>query len=221
LEFLEEVTCTLDEGKPFDVIYLDFAKAFDKVPYERLFKKLISHGIGGKLLGWIKNWLTGRRQKVSINKTYSDWKKVLSGVPQGSVLGPVLFLIYINDIDVSIVSKLCKFADDTKLGRGVVEEEDAQKLREDLQRIYKWSVDWQMLFNTDKCTVMHMGKHNKGYEYKMGESILKNSHQEKDLGVIINHNGKPSDQCVLAVKKANAVLGMIKRNIHFKSKDNS
>jgi ribonuclease P/MRP protein subunit RPP40 len=218
LEFLEEVTVNLDEGRPVDVIYLDFAKAFDKVPHERLFRKLIAHGIGGRIAEWIRKWLTGRRQKVGVNKTYSGWENVISGVPQGSVLGPLLFLIFINDLDVGIDSKLVKFADDTKLGRGVATEQEVEILREDLEKIFQWSVDWQMLFNTDKCTVVHMGKSNKESEYKMGTNKIAVSKQEKDLGVIVDKSGKSSEQCIVAVKKANGMLGMIKRNIKFKSK---
>jgi ribonuclease P/MRP protein subunit RPP40 len=219
LEFLEEVTVNLDEGKPVDVIYLDFSKAFDKVPHQRLYRKLLAHGIGGQILEWVKNWLTGRRQKVGVNKTYSGWENVISGVPQGSVLGPLLFLIYINDLDVGIDSKLVKFADDTKLGRGVSTEQEVEVVREDLQRIFQWSLDWQMLFNTDKCTVMHMGRNNKEVVYKMGTNEIKVSTQEKDLGVIVDKSGKPYEQCIVAVKKANGILGMIKRNIKFKSKN--
>jgi hypothetical protein len=219
LEFLDEVTRNLDEGRPVDIIYLDFAKAFDKVPYQRLFKKLRAHGIGGSISRWIQNWLSGRRQKVSINKNYSDWQEVRSGVPQGSVLGPILFLIYINDLDVGVISKLGKFADDTKLGRGVPNEIEIQSLRDDLNKIFQWSLDWQMLFNADKCTVMHMGRNNQKIEYKLGDDTLRKSEQEKDLGVVIHHSGKVAEQCILAVKRANAMLGMIKRNIEFKSKD--
>ena len=91
LEFMDEVTGILDEGSPVDIIYLDFAKAFDKVPYQRLFKKLDAHGIKGRVAEWVKNWLSARRQKVCLNKQYSDWKDVISRVPQGSVLGPLLF----------------------------------------------------------------------------------------------------------------------------------
>jgi len=91
LEFMEEVTDKLDNGKPVDIIYLDFAKAFDKVPYQRLFKKLRSHDIRGEISLWIESWLTGRRQKVGLNREYSDWSCVISHVPQGSVLGPILF----------------------------------------------------------------------------------------------------------------------------------
>jgi len=90
---MEEVTDKLDNGKPVDIIYLAFAKAFDKVPYQRLFKKVRSHGIGGENSVWIESWLTGRRQIVGLNREYSDWSCVVSGVPQGSVLWPILFLI--------------------------------------------------------------------------------------------------------------------------------
>lgn len=219
LDFMEEVTYFLDKGDPVDVIYLDFAKAFDKVPYRRLFNKLKSHGIGGMVADWIKAWLTNRKQKVGINKKYSEWKNVVSGVPQGSVLGPLLFLIYINDLDKGILSKLEKFADDTKIARSVSNDREVDILREDLSKIFQWSIDWQMLFNLDKCTVMHLGRNNPQNEYTMGNNILKKSKQERDLGVIMDTSGKSTEQCKIAVKKSNAMLGMIKRNINFKSKD--
>jgi ribonucleases P/MRP protein subunit RPP40 len=218
LEFFEDVTEHLDEGKPVDIIYLDFSKAFDKVPHERLFSKIRAHGIGGQILLWVKNWLTGRRQKVGINQSYSEWEDVISGVPQGSVLGPLLFLIYINDLDIGINSKLVKFADDTKLGRGVSTDQEVEALKMDLQKMFEWSQDWQMLFNTDKCKVIHMGRNNKEVVYKMGSHEIGKSVQEKDLGIIIDKSGKSSEQCIMAAKKANSILGMIKRNIKFKSK---
>ena len=135
LEFFEEVTSILDGGKPVDVIYLDFAKAFDKVPHRRLIRKLQSHGIQGQVLKWIEGWLKGRKQRVSLNGRFSKWCEVLSGVPQGSVLGPLLFLIFINDIDDDVISKLCKFADDTKVGRAVGSEDEVNILRNDLKKL--------------------------------------------------------------------------------------
>ena len=108
LKFLEDVTKDADNGSPVDIIYLDFSKAFDKVPHARLIKKLEAHGIDSKVKTWISEWLNNRKQRVVISGTSSDWTHVKSGVLQGSVLGPVLFTIYINDIDKDVVCKVLK-----------------------------------------------------------------------------------------------------------------
>ena len=219
LEFLEDVTLAVDEGKPVDVIYLDFAKAFDKVPHVRLCCKLQSHGVGGKVANWIENWLCNRKQRVVIRGACSNWSSVTSGVPQGSVLGPVLFLIYINDIDTGINSKIKKFADDTKVYRCIATEQDKNELQADLDTLLNWSTTWQMKFNIDKCKVMHIGLKNQKHNYIMSESPLAAVAQEKDIGVIVHESLKPASQCVEAVKKANKTLGLIKRSFSFKSKD--
>ena len=111
--FVEEITKWVDDGSPVDVIYLDFQKAFDKVPHQN--HKLKSDGMGNSLINWIEQWLTDRRQRVVVDGEVSSWKSVLSGVPQGSVLGPILFLVYINDLEEGVTGKILKFADDTKL----------------------------------------------------------------------------------------------------------
>ena len=124
--FLEDVTKWVDEGTPVDIIYLDFLiKAFDKVPHQSLLLKLKAHGIGNGMINWIEKFFIDRRQRVVVDGEVSNWKSVLSGVPQGSVLGPILFLIYINGLDDDITSKVLKFADDTKVFRKIESQIDS------------------------------------------------------------------------------------------------
>ena len=158
LVFLEYVSKFVDKGEPVDVIYLDFQKAFDKAPPCRLMLKVCALGINGRVASWIRNWLSDRKQRVVLNGCKSDWSDVVSSVTQGSVLEPLLFLIFVNDIDHAVCSQLLKFADDAKLFRAVSTPEDVNKLRDDLKNLFSWSEDWLMLFNLDKCKVLHFGK---------------------------------------------------------------
>ena len=219
LEFLDYVTKNLDNRNSVDVIYLDFAKAFDKVPHCRLLEKINKHGISGKVLEWLKEWLHGRKQRVCINGHFSSWTAVTSGVPQGSVLGPVLFLIYINDIDSNLLCAISKFADDTKLSNTVNCNKDRDQLQLDLQHLVEWSTKWQMPFNDTKCSVMHLGGNNQKFDYFMGSHKLEAVSQERDLGVWITDNLKPSMQCQYAYSKASRALGLIGRTITYKSED--
>ena len=175
LQFLETITDYIDKGYPVDVIYLDFRKAFDKVPHRRLIHKLTAHGIGGKVLYWIRDWLSGREQRVVLLGSTSTWSPIKSMVPQGSVLGPVLFLIYINDIDDVVSSKILKFADDTKLYRAVINQDDIEILRSDLVNLCHWSKDWLMLFNIDKFKTLHIGRGNLNELYNMEGRTLGSS----------------------------------------------
>ena len=217
--FLEDVTKWVDEGSPVDIIYLDFKKAFDKVPHQRLLLKLKAHGIGNSMINWIEKWLIDRRQRVVVDGEVSNWKSVLSGVPQGSVLGPILFLIYINDLDDDITSKVLKFADDTKVFRKIKSDADRQHLQDDLNKLIEWSEKWQMLFNFGKCKCLHTGHGNENAQYTMGGTELNTTVKEKDLGLTISADMKVSEQCGIAAAKANQILGLIRRNIVYKEKE--
>jgi len=218
LVFMEEVTNYIDRGYPVDVIYLDFQKAFDKVPHKRLLMKLAAHGIADNVLKWTENWLSNRKCVV-LNGCFSEWRDIVSGVPQGSVLGPLLFIIYINDIDDCVAGRILKFADDTKIYHMVYSEEDVRALQFDLCNLVEWSKEWQMLFNADKCKVIHTGYNNKLAEYHMNNVRLECVSEEKDLGVVTREDLKCEKQCSEAVKKANRMLGTIKRNFIDKSKE--
>jgi hypothetical protein len=220
LEFLEKATEVIDSGKPFDVVFLDFAKAFDKVPRERLLEKLRAHGIRQKTLAWIRSWLTGRKQRVVLNGKYSSWTEVLSGVPQGSVLGPILFLIFINDLDNAalFIDLLRKFADDTKLGHTVATEEGRERMQEALANLCEWGQKWGMDFNVAKCKVMHLGFNNPCHSYSMNGQVLEESSVERDIGVEMMKSLKPSAQCAKAARAAQTVLSQLTRAFHYRDK---
>jgi len=219
LEYLEKVTMEVDKGNPVDVVYIDFQKAFDKVPHKRLIHKLAVQGINGNVRRWIADWLRERKQRVVVNGYCSDWLAVESGVPQGSVLGPLLFLIYVNDIEDGIESKVLKFADDIKILREVSTKVDVETLKLDLQAVAEWSTKWQMPCNIGKSSVMHFGYNNRDEEYFLGVDKLKSVDVERDLGVIVDKTLKRESQCSRAVKAANSTLGMIKRSFRCRDKE--
>ena len=200
--FLEAITKCVDDASPVDVIYLDFQKAFDKLPHQRLIRQLKSHGMRNSIINWVEQWLTDRRQRVVVDGEVSSWKSVLSGVPQGSVLGPILLFVYINDLEEGVTGKIMKFADDTKLFRKVKEIGDKRNLQNDIDKLVKWSEKWQMLFNFGKCKCLHTWPGNTGMNYEMGGTIISKTVKENDLGVTLNATMKVSEQCRIAASKA-------------------
>lgn len=139
LETVDFVSQSIEDGYPVDIAFLDFAKAFDSVPHRRLLVKLAGYGINGKLLDWCRAFLANRVQRVVMGDVCSEWSSVLSGVPQGSVLGPLFFVMYINDIADGMCSKIELFADDTKQMSVVENSHDADVFQDDLNRLSNWS----------------------------------------------------------------------------------
>lgn len=220
LEALEKWTEYLDAGNGIDVIFLDYRKAFDTVPHKRLLSKLQQAGITGKVFNWIQAFLQSREMRVVVNGHCSSWTQVISGVPQGSVIGPLLFLIYVNDLPDWIKSEMRMFADDTKVWKKITELKDCIDLQEDLTRLQHWSNTWLLQFHPEKCKVMHVG-HKHRFQYRITQSnqtyILNETEEEKDLGIIVTNNLSASTQCAEAAKKATRILGMVRRQ--FKNMD--
>ena len=213
LEVMEYLTDFFDEGNAVDIIYLDFKKAFDSVPHQRLLVKIKSYGISGNLYNWITDFLTGRSQRVRVENDFSNHAQVLSGIPQGSILGPILFTIFINDISDGIESVCRVFADDTKVFNSV---HNAQILQNDINKLVTWTKLWELHFNIDKCKVMHLGRSNNNFDYTMVDCTDTNKTisactEEKDLGVLFDQQLSFKNHIQMAIKKANKILGIIKR----------
>ena len=220
---LDEWMNNLDQNIPTDAIFLDFAKAFDTVPHKRLLTKVEGYGVQGKVLKWIESFLTDRMQYVAINGKHSGRVPVSSGVPQGSVLGPTLFIYFINDLPSSTTEKVKVFADDTKNYKEIRAEDDAKKLQDSLDMLVEWSEKWLLRFNSSKCKVLHVGKNNPEYKYfiKDGDDRrpLETTENEKDLGVIVDKNLTFENHINETLKKCRNLCGLIMGMITFKTKE--
>ena len=203
---LSDWTKENDGGNSLDVLYLDFSKAFDRVPKRRLLHKIKHLGISGKLYNWIDAYLTDRTFRVKVENSLSKPVKVLSGVPQGSVLGPLLFIAYTADLKISIESPFAMYADDIKLYNNSCKN---IILKKDLLAIYNWSKDWLLPLNCEKCYVLHIGKKNPKCKYYLGGNELTKTECCRDLGIFINQELTWSDHIAHTVKKANSVLFLL------------
>ena len=226
LNVLDKWTKYLDEGRSVDCIYMDFQKCFDTVPHKRLIHKLKSYGINKEIILWMTDFLIGRKQRVSIQNSFSQWMLVLSGIPQGSVLGPLLFVIYINELPKTVKSTIYLFADDTKIFRSINDQNDVKILQEDLNTLQDWSDTWLLKFHPDKCKRMTIGKQNEHtqvtYTLNIEKTIhnLENVDQEKDIGVIIDSNLEFDKHINAKINKANSMFSIIRRSFQFLSQQN-
>ena len=195
ISFYSRVTDIIQEREGWvDCIYLDLKKAFDRVPHKRLLYKLKQYGgVGGSMLVWMKNYLEGRQMRTVIRDKVSRWREVVSGVPQGSVLAPIMFLIYVNDMPEGINSYINMFADDAKLMKRIISEDSCRELQCDLDKLYDWSQIWKMDFNANKCHVLEMGRSEKRPrgEYSMGNETINKAKDERDLGVTVQDDLSP------------------------------
>ena len=216
LETLEDWTQALDEGGGIDAIFLDYRKAFDTVPIKRLLCKLNGYGVRGKVNKWIEEFLSNRRMRVCVRGEKSEWTNVTSGVPQGSVLGPTLFLIFVNDIPEAVQCMIKMFADDTKLYQRIDSDNDGDILQQDIDSeiMDDWSEKWLLKFNVEKCKRMHLGNNNARRQYEMGQGVdrrrLEEISEEKDLGVFLTNDLKRGKQCKESARKAMNVLRQVK-----------
>ena len=216
LSHYDRILELLEAGGNVDVVYLDFAKAFDKVDFGITLKKLNSMGISGKVGHWVYSFLTNRTQTVLVNGNRSRKADVLSGVPQGSVLGPLLFLILIGDIDKDVVvAFLSSFADDTRVGSRISCEEDTQTLQTDLESVYNWTTENNMELHGSKFELLRYGVNDdlrSGTHYKSNiGSVIEEKDQVKDLGVTMHRSGSFSPQIIKLVVEGKKQCGWILR----------
>ena len=225
LDTLDFWTRVLDNGGKIDAVYTDFRKAFDSVPHRRLLLKLNAFGVRGKVHAWIRDFLTDRTQVVTVNGETSDESSVTSGIPQGSVLGPILFVAFINDLPQQAKNEVRIFADDTKLFAQSDELEARESLQQDLDNFCDWSERWLLGFHPQKCCVMRLGHNPEEHTYTMktttdgqeSRHILAETEAEKDLGVVIDRKLTFKNHIAQATAKANRTLGVVRRSFNYLS----
>ena len=224
LSHMNKIYELLEDGSDFvDVIYLDYAKAFDKVDHGVLLHKLREAGIGGNLGKWLHSFLTGRTQRVSVSKKLSETSDIISGVPQGSVLGPILFILLIADIDKDVeIAFVSSFADDTKPLAGIKTEADTKNFQKDMNSIYKWTEANNMQFNSKKFVHLRYGPNKLGLSKPIRDPEGKEIKQEdstRDLGVIMSADGTYNEHIEKTISAANRMSGFILRTLMNWEKD--
>ena len=204
-----------------DLVILDFSKAFDRVPHRRLLGKIDHYGIRGQTHRWIKSFLADRTQQVIVDGATSEKAPVISGVPQGTVLGPLLFFLFINDLLDRVTSRTRLFADDCLAYRHIQTLEDCLQLQCDLDSLAQWESTWGMPFHPDKCNVLRVTKRRTpiSFSYKFNGQELVEVSTSMYLGVDLSSSLQWKEHIDRTVKKANGVLGFLRRNLRINSRD--
>ena len=219
LTFFSKINNILDSRSQCDIIYFDLSKAFDSVPHPPLLAKLKTFGICGNLHNWFKSYLSDRMQRVTLDGRTSDWLPVTSGVPQGSILGPFLFLLYINDLPEALApDTLCAiFADDTKIGREIKDKTDATLLQNDVDRLNEWGESWGLKFNHQKCKVLHIFNtiDQITTTYSMANANLTTVDDMEDLGIIVSKDLKWQTHINKMCARAEKHLWLVIRTLSF------
>ena len=215
LNTLHDLTLNFEQKHQIDIAVLDFAKAFDTVPHDHLLGKLDHYGIDKNIHSWVKSFLKGRTQRVVVDGDQSSSAEVESGVPQGTVLGPLLFLIYINDLPDSVKSQVRLFADDCLLYRIIKSAEDQHTLQENLRSLEQWCAKWGMHLNSSKCEVMTICRRRNQLScmYTINGEVLKTVDKAKYLGVTIANTLSWSTHTSITAGKANGKIGFLWRNL--------
>ena len=221
LQHQNEILQALEEGSNIDCIYLDFAKAYDKVDHGILIHKLKALGIGGKIGRWILCFLTGRNQQVLIRGRKSSISILISGVPQGSVLGPLLFLIFIADLSEGVTSSILVYVDDSKSKQKVNKPEDVEIHQENLNKIYQWEQKNNMEFNGGKFLVLRYGKNKEIKESTLYftrdmDQVIEQVNNCRDLGITMSDDASFEAQKVC--KKVKQKCGWIQRTFYSREK---
>ena len=217
LDSMDVILDMIDDGLPVDMLFFDFSKAFDTVPHHRLLVKLENYGITGGTLEIIQDFLADRWMRVGVGDHFSELTRVISGVPQGSILGPLLFLLYINDLPEAIKSKVFLFADDLKM---IANPFDKEVVDDDLRSLEIWENTWLLKFNTAKCKVLHFDiNSNPCNDYVLDGSKLEVVDVERDLGLLISKDLRWDEQVKGSLCKANQTIAWITRNVICKSKE--
>ena len=217
IAFIDDHAKEMQGGGQTDVIVMDFSKAFDKVPHNHnsLLYKLFKCGIDDITLQWLKSFLEKRRQSVVLEGEHSHSVPVTSGVPQGSVLGPLMFLIFINALPCYIKSGVRLFADDTVNYLTIRSESDCRQLQDDLHSLEKWKSDWCMEFNPSKCNFIRVTRRRTPFkfQYKLHGKVLETVDTTKYLGINLSHDLRWNDQVNAITTKANKTLNFPRRNL--------